>query len=130
MSTAAPTQSPAAPARDPRKGLRGVGAGLLVLESFTVMFAMLAVFGTSNTDGHVAGTKLATLGGIAAALFVAGFLMRLPWGRALGTALQVVVLGTGGWIHPLLFVAVLFGSMWAVYLRMWRNLMVELGQVG
>lgn len=128
--TATPTQSPPAPARDPRKGLRGVGAGLLVLESFTVMFAMLAVFGTSNTDGHVAGTKLAVLGGVAVALFVAGFLMRRPWGRPLGTALQVVVLGVGVVIHPLLLVAVMFGTMWAYYLRMWRNLMAELRQVG
>lgn len=128
--TATPTQSPPAPARDPRKGLRGVGAGLLVLESFTVMFAMLAVFGTSNTDGHVAGTKLAVLGGVAVALFVAGFLMRRPWGRALGTALQVVVLGVGVVIHPLLLVAVMFGTMWGYYLRMWRNLMAELRQVG
>lgn len=128
--TTAPTQSPPAPARDPRKGLRGVGAGLLVLESFTVMFAMLAVFGTGNTDGNVDGTKLAVLGGIALVLFVAGFLMRRPWGRALGSALQVVIVVIGVVIHPLLFVAALFGTMWVVFLRMWRNLMIELGQVG
>lgn len=126
MTTAVPTQQPPAPARDPRKGLRGVGAGLLVLEAFTVMFAMLAVFGTGNTDGDVSGAKLGTLGGVAAALVVAGFLMRRPWGRALGSGLQVVVLAAGVVIHPLLLVAAMFGTMWVVYLRMWRNLTAEL----
>ena len=114
--------------RDPRKGLLGVGAGLLVLESFTVMFAMLAVFGTSNTDGNVDATSLQILAGVAVALFVGGFLVRRPWGRRLGSALQLAVIGLGVVVHPLLFVALLFVPMWAVYLRMWSNLLAELGE--
>ena len=114
--------------RDPRKGLLGVGAGLLVLESFTVMFAMLAVFGMSNTDGNVDDTSLQILAGVAVALFVGGFLVRRPWGRRLGSILQLAVLGLGVAVHSLLFVALLFVPMWVVYLRMWGNLLAELGE--
>lgn len=121
--------SPPAP-RDPRRSLRAVGSGLLVLEAFTVMFAMLAVFGTSHTAGHVAHRQLATLGGLAAALLVASGLQRPRWGRYVGSALQVVVLVGGILIWPLLVVVVLFGPMWALYLRWWHNLTAELARVG
>lgn len=122
--------APAARPADPRKGLRGVGAGVLSLESFTVMFAMLAVFGMGNTDGHVAYWKLEVLGAVALALLVTGFLMKRPWGRAAGTGLQVVVLAAGIAVWPLLFVALLFGPMWAYYLHMWRQLELRLASVG
>ena len=119
-----------APVRDPRKSLRGVGAGLLVLESFTVMFAMLAVFGISNTNGDVATGKLQLLGTIAVALFLAGFVMRRPWGRTVGTVLQGVVLVAGIVVWPLLFVLLMFGPMWGYYLHMWRTLPPEPGPIG
>ncbi len=119
-----------APVRDPRRSLRAVGSGLLFLEALTVMFAMLAVFGTSHTAGHVAHAKLAALGGLAAAMLIASAVQRRSFGRYAGSALQVAGLAIGVTIWPLLFVVVLFGPMWAVYLRWWHNLAAELAQVG
>lgn len=124
------SETTAAPPRDPRRSLRAVGSGLLFLEAFTVMFAMLAVFGTSHTAGHVADNQLATLGGLAAALLITSALQRRPFGRHLGSALQVAGLAIGVEIWPLIFVIVLFGPMWALYLRWWHNLAGELARIG
>jgi hypothetical protein len=109
---------PVPPRVDPMKGLRGVFAATLVLESIVVLLALLVLpkFGAGAT---AAGVGL--IAGLAVAMIVAAGLQRRPWGLGLALALQVGVIASGLLVPALGFVGVVFALVWAGLLVLRRD---------
>lgn len=83
---------------------------VLGLESFLVFFVMLTVFGLKALPAAVAfGGGLALI----AVLLVASGLMRYRWGVWLGSALQLVLIGTGVLIPAMYVIGLGFAGLWA-----------------
>jgi hypothetical protein len=92
---------------------RTLAAATLTLEAFVVFFAALVAKDLSSLS-----TAAAVGGGSAIAvvcLLTAG-LLRLRVGYLIGSALQVVLIGTGAWVPMMFFVGALFAGLWAVSL--------------
>ena len=107
------TQSP-----DPMKGLRGVFAALLVLESIVVLLALLVLpkFGEGATPLGVAAIVA-----VAVAMIVTSGLQRRPWGLGLALALQVAVLACGLLVPALGAMGLVFALVWGVILLLRRD---------
>jgi hypothetical protein len=117
--SASPTPAEPAPAPppDPMKGLRGVYAATLILESIVVLLALLVLpkFGAGATPVGVA-----VIGGLAVVMIVAAFLQRRPWGLALALVLQVVTIACGFLVLALGVMGVVFALVF-VGLRLLRR---------
>ncbi|MFC5996807.1 DUF4233 domain-containing protein [Pseudonocardia hispaniensis] len=109
---------PAAPNPDPMKGVRGVFAATLVLESIVVLLAMLvlAKFGAGATPAGVAAVL-----GLAAALIVTAGLQRRRWGLGLALALQAVMIALAVFVPALGVMGVVFALVWGGLLLMRRD---------
>ncbi|MGI9002571.1 MAG: DUF4233 domain-containing protein [Pseudonocardia sp.] len=106
-------------APDPMKGLRGVFAATLVLESIVVLLALLVLpkFGEGATPLGV--TVIATL---AVAMIVAAGVQRRPWGLRLALTLQVVVIACGLLVPALGVLGVVFALVWGGLLVLRRDM--------
>ncbi len=89
--------------RDPWKGLRGVMAGTLVLESIVFALALLVV------SGGIVVTAVAVL---AVLMLLAAFVQRRRWGLGAALALQVVAVAC-------LVVSLAVGAMGVVFAAIW-----------
>jgi hypothetical protein len=101
---------------DPMKGLRGVFAAVLVLESIVVGLALLVLpkFGDGATPLGVS-----VIGGIAVLLLLGAGLQGRTWGLAYALALQVATIVAGFLLVPALgIVGILFALVWAGILWM------------
>jgi hypothetical protein len=108
--------------QDPWRGLRGIFAGILVMEAIVVGLALLVVGRLGGGLGGPAGWYTAAL---AVAMVTAACVQRRSWGLGLALVLQLAMVA--GWFaHPalgglgLLFVAVwgyLLYVRWAVAWR-------------
>ncbi|GEL16810.1 DUF4233 domain-containing protein [Pseudonocardia asaccharolytica] len=109
---------PPAPNPDPMKGVRGVFAATLVLESIVVLLGMLVLtkFGAGATPAGVAAVL-----GLAAALIVAAGLQRRPWGLCLALALQAVMIALAVFVPVLGAMGVVFALVWSGLLLMRRD---------
>ncbi|MBF6356935.1 DUF4233 domain-containing protein [Nocardia higoensis] len=106
-----PADAPAPP--DPWKGLRGVMAGTLVLESIVVLLALPIVADLGGGITWVSGTYLV---GVALAMILGAGLQGRSWALAYNLGLQVLVL-IGGLFHlSILVIGVLFLLVWAFVL--------------
>jgi Protein of unknown function (DUF4233) len=107
--------------RDPLRGLRGIFAGVLVMEAVVVGLALLVV---GRLGGGLAGWYT---GGLALAMVVAAGVQRRSWG--LGVALMLQVAMVAGWFaHPVLGgLGLLFVLVWGYLLYVRR---VVAGQAG
>lgn len=102
---------PAAP--DPWKGLRGVMAGTLVLESIVVLLALPVV---ADVAGGLSWLTVSYLVGLALLMMAGAGLQRRRWAIPFNLALQVPVL-LGVFIHLSIFViGVLFVAVWVFIL--------------
>jgi hypothetical protein len=103
---------------DPMKGLRGVFAALLVLESIVVLLALLVLpkFGEGATPLGVAAIVAVAVG-----MIVASGLQRRPWGLRLAIALQVAALACGLVVPALAVMALVFGAVWGAILLLRRD---------
>lgn len=109
----APTAAAGRPRRA-RGAAESLGSIVLAFESIVVFLGGLAVFGLKALPeaippwwGIVAGTVLAVV------MVITTRMLRSRAGIALGWALQVIV-ALGGFLLPaLLFIALVFGGMWA-----------------
>jgi hypothetical protein len=92
---------------------RTLAASTLTLEAFVVLFAALVAKDLSSLS-----TSAALGGGavIAVACLLTAGLLRRPGGYAIGSALQLVLIGTGAWVPMMFFIGVLFAGLWAVSL--------------
>jgi hypothetical protein len=118
--SASPTPAEPAPAPppDPMKGLRGVYAATLILESIVVLLALLVLpkFGAGATPVGVA-----VIGGLAVVMIVAAFLQRRPWGLALALVLQVVTIACGFLVLALGVMGVVFALFFVGLLLLRRD---------
>ncbi len=100
------------------RGLIAIGAGGLAIEALVVLLATPAVFTLER--GHVSTAAVAALLTVFVLLVVAASVMRRPWGKAFGTAVQPLVFVTGFFTWPMFVIGVIFGSIWAYYLHLWQ----------
>ncbi len=104
------------PVVDPLKGLRGVYAAVLLLESIVVGLALLVLPKFGAGAGPVA---TAVIGGLAVLMLLAAFVQRRPWGLAVALALQVAMIVCGFVVVVGLGVlGVVFALVWAALLYM------------
>ncbi|MCW0214692.1 MAG: DUF4233 domain-containing protein [Pseudonocardia sp.] len=107
------------PARDPMKGIRGIFAAVLVLETIAVLLALLVV--SKFTEGALNGAGLAIVWVLALLMVVACAVQRKPWGLGFALVLQVALIACG-FIHASLAVlGVIFGLVWVALLLMRRD---------
>ncbi|MGH3823868.1 MAG: DUF4233 domain-containing protein [Pseudonocardiaceae bacterium] len=99
--------------QDPLRGLRGIFAGVLVMEAIVVGLALLVV---DRLGGGLGGPAGWYTGALALAMVVAAGVQRLSWGLGLALALQVAMVA--GWFaHPALGVlGLLFVLVWGYLL--------------
>lgn len=105
-------------APDPMKGVRGVFAATLALESIVVLLALLVLskFGDGAT---VLGVSVIVA--LAVAMVVAAGLQRRSWGLRLALALQVVMVACGLLVPVLGVMGVVFAAVWALLLLLRRD---------
>jgi hypothetical protein len=102
------------PPVDPLKGLRGVYAAVLALESIVVALALLVL---PKFDGGAGPVATAVVGGLAVLMLAAAFVQRRSWGLAVALALQVALIVAG-------FLTVLgLGIMGLVFAGVWGALL-------
>jgi hypothetical protein len=108
--------------RGAARAVRGMFAGTLCMEAFTVALVptVVAKFG----DGLTAA-KLTALLVLAGLLVVSAALLRRPWGLALASALQFAVIACGVLTGAMYALGVLFGLIWLYELRVRRELLVR-----
>ncbi len=105
-------------APDPMKGIRGVFAMTLVLESIVVLLALLVLpkFGTGATPlGVTVITAVAVL------MIVGAGLQRRPWGVRFGIGLQVAMIACGLFVPALGVMGVVFAVVWGGLLWLRRD---------
>jgi len=98
---------------DPLRGLRGIFAGILVMEAIVVGLALLVVDRIGGGLGGLAGWYTA---GLALAMVVAACVQRRPWGLGLGLTLQVAMVA-GWFVHPAL------GGLGLLFVMVWGYLL-------
>ncbi|MET0187423.1 MAG: DUF4233 domain-containing protein [Pseudonocardia sediminis] len=104
------------PATDPMKGIRGIFAATLILESIVVLLALLVLpkFGEGATAVGVTTMLL-----IALAMILASGLQRKPYGLNVALALQVITIVAGFWlVTGLGIMGVVFAIVWGILLWM------------
>jgi len=110
---------PASTAPDPMKGIRGVFAAVLILESIVVLLALL-VFARFGSGPPAVG--VAVIVGLAVLMIVGSGLQRRPWGLGFALVVQVATIVAGFvLVTPLGVVGVIFGLVWVVLLLMRRD---------
>ena len=91
-----------------------LAAATLLLESFVVFFATIVASRLITTpDGPSVGAVFAVGSGLAVVFLLASGLARRPWGVALGTGLQVVLVSLGFVVTSMFLVGLLFAGLWA-----------------
>ncbi|WP_431962698.1 DUF4233 domain-containing protein [Nocardia sp. bgisy134] len=103
----------AAAAPDPWKGLRGVMAGTLILESIVVLLALPVVADVGGGVSWLSGSYLVIL---ALLMILGAGLQRRSWALPFNLGLQVLVI-LGVFIHLSIgIIGVLFAAVWAFIL--------------
>jgi len=96
------------------RATRGGLAGILCLEAFVVLLVPRAI---AQTSKGLDGSKTGLLVALAVVLVAVGFLLRRPWGIAVGSALQVVLAATVVLVPAMIIVVVFFVAIWVYLLR-------------
>ncbi|HEX6935737.1 MAG TPA: DUF4233 domain-containing protein [Actinomycetes bacterium] len=98
--------------------MRGIAASVLVFEGLVVLFATLVAIDLGDVDD----TVLWWVGGSASvACVLAAGLLRRPWGYAVGSALQVVVVAAGFVVPVMFFLGIVFAGLWFLALYLGRK---------
>jgi len=98
--------------------VRGIAGAVLVFEGMVVFFATLVALDLTDVDD----STLWWVGGtVAAACVVTAGLLGRPWGYAVGTALQVVVVAAGLVVPVMFFLGLLFAGLWFFVLYLGRK---------
>jgi hypothetical protein len=104
------------------RGLRGIGAGVLILEAIVVALAIPVLLQQGHGGRSWRHVAVAAVIAIAVLLVVAGAELRRPWGPRFATGLQLAVVISGAASYALLFLAVIFAAIWIGWLGMLRGL--------
>lgn len=96
---------------DPFKGLKGMMAGIMLMEAITVLL-VLAVVGVVDDGAHATVFNMTYVAVLGVAMVVASFMQFRPWADKMNIGLQAFA-ALGVIVHPtMLFVAVLFILAW------------------
>ncbi|MDO4908797.1 MAG: DUF4233 domain-containing protein [Corynebacterium sp.] len=115
-----------APAKDPMKGLRGVMAGTLVMESI-VMLLVLTVIARVDEGTHWTTFNWLSVVILAVVMFLGGFVQSRPWGLGLAWILQILALIDGFFVHySMVIITVIFVAVWWYISVLRRNLLARL----
>ncbi|ALA66951.1 DUF4233 domain-containing protein [Corynebacterium lactis] len=110
-----------APAKDPLKGLRGVMAGTLVMQSISVLLGLTVV--TRVAGGQLNETfSITYISILGIALFVMAFLQKRRWALAANIVLQVFGILAVFTHVSMGFVGVFFAVVWMYILHLRKNL--------
>ena len=101
------------------RACRGTLAALLCLEAFVMLLVPRAI---AQTSTGLNATKTVLLIGLAVILVAVGVKLRAPWGIAVGSALQIVVLSTGFLERTLFLVGAIFIGIWIYTLNLRHQL--------
>lgn len=101
------------------RAILGVLAAILCLEAFCVLLVPRAIAQTATGLGTVRTVVLIAL---AAVLVAVGFLLRRPWGIAVGSAMQLAFLATAVWVPLFVIVGVIFVAVWLYLLNLRHEL--------
>jgi len=104
---------------DPWKGLRGVQAGTLFMESIVVALALLVV---AKADSGLSGGAGWVVGLLALAMLAAAFVQRRPWGLPLALALQAVMIACWPLVPALGILGLIFAGVWGYLLWLRHDL--------
>lgn len=114
-----PAPPPAPAPVDPMKGVRGVFAAILVLESIAVALSMLVL---PKDDPGTNSTAIALITALAVLMLLTAFVQRRPWGLGVALGLQVATIVVGLVLVPALAVmGVVFALVWAGILWLRRD---------
>ena len=113
------------PAPDPMKGIRGVFAATLVLESIVVLLSLLVL---PKFDDGATPLGVGVITALAVAMIVACGLQRRPWGLPLALALQVVMIACGLIVPALGIMGVVFALVWGGLLLMRRDVAAKMAR--
>ncbi|MEV0031348.1 DUF4233 domain-containing protein [Nocardia sp. NPDC050793] len=115
QNAAASERPAAASAPDPWKGLRGVMAGTLILESIVVLLALPVVADVGGGISWLSGSYLVIL---ALLMILGAGLQRRSWALPFNLGLQVLVI-LGAFIHLSIgIIGLLFAAVWAFILML------------
>lgn len=111
------------PAKDPLKGLRGVMAGTLVMQSISVLLGLTVV---SRVDGgsiigHTAGMAYIAILGVV--LFLLAFVQQREWAVKANIVTQVFSLLSFVAHWSMGFVGVIFALVWLYIFHLRKNLL-------
>lgn len=107
--------------RNPSRAIRGLGAGVLVLEALVLLMAIQPI--RILNDGSIGPAPLTVLlGGAVAAVLITG-LLRHKWGWWLGSILQLVLLASTFLDWAIGAVGVIFGLVWVYVLHVRRSVL-------
>ncbi|MDO4685889.1 MAG: DUF4233 domain-containing protein [Corynebacterium sp.] len=110
-----------APEKDPMKGLRGVMAGTLVMESISILLVLTVI---ARVDNGVYWTPLnwGYVTAVGVAMFLVAFMQRQSWAMSANLFLQVFALA-GFFVHPSMgIMALIFIAVWWYIFHLRRNL--------
>ena len=91
------------------KGQRIIGSSVLIFEAIAIWLAIPVAIQNHNIDPAVA-ISVGSILGLVAVLIPAGF--RRGWAVIAGSLLQPMVIATGFWVTPMLFIGGLFALLW------------------
>lgn len=110
-----------APEKDPMKGLRGVMAGTLVMESISILLVLTVI---ARIDNGIYWTTFnwVYVTAVGVAMFLVAFMQRQPWAMSANLFLQVFAL-VGFVVHPSMgIMALIFIAVWWYIIHLRRNL--------
>ena len=111
------------PSKDPMKGLRGVMAGTLVMESIS-MLLVLTVIAKVDGGAHWTTFNWVFVTAVGVALFLWGFMQKRPGALSINLMLNVIAVGGGLFVHySMVIMALIFIAVWMYILVLRKNLL-------
>ncbi|AKK11645.1 DUF4233 domain-containing protein [Corynebacterium uterequi] len=117
-----------APVKDPMKGLRGVMAGVLILEAITIFLALTVVLKV-NGGAYWTPFNWGFITALGAVHILLAFVQRFPWALPAALGVQVVGIVGGLFVHwSLSATMVVFAIVWWYVLVLRRNLLQRMSR--
>jgi hypothetical protein len=108
------------------RACRGTLAAVLTLEALVMLLVPRAI---AQTSTGLTTTKTLILVAFAVGLILVGAMLRRPWGIAVGSLMQLIVVATGLWEPTLFIVAACFIGIWLYVLNLRSQLVGTPGGV-
>lgn len=111
------------PSKDPMKGLCGVMAGTLVMESIS-MLLVLTVIAKVDGGAHWTTFNWVFVTAVGVAMFLWAFMQKRPGALSINLMLNVIAVGGGLFVHySMVIMALIFIAVWMYILVLRKNLL-------